>query len=151
DAVPPQSPLPWWVKCDGAWWAEPEGPGSSVRDRADHPVVHISWEDARAFARWAGGRLPSEAEWEHAARSGKDDDRRFPWGDREPDDADYMPCNIWQGRFPVENTAADGWVGTSPVGSFPPNDAGLHDIVGNVWEWTEEPFLIRSVSRTARE
>ena len=150
-AYPPsQSRTPWWVICDGAWWAEPEGPGSHLRDRADHPAAHVSWADACAFAAWAGGRLPSEAEWEHAARGGLLGDPRFPWGDREPDDAEFLPCNIWQGRFPLENSCADGWLGTSPVGSFAPNGAGLYDMAGNVWEWTAEPFVIRSASRAAR-
>ena len=116
---------------------------------ADHPVTHISWADARAFAAWAGGRLPTEAEWEHAARGGLDGDPRFPWGDREPDDTGFLPCNIWQGRFPDRNTRADGWLGTSPVGTFAPNGAGLYDMAGNVWEWTAEPFLIRSAGRAA--
>ncbi|BCH27305.1 formylglycine-generating enzyme family protein [Mesorhizobium sp. L-8-3] len=147
---PSASSTPWWVYCEGAWWAEPEGPGSHVRDRADHPVTHMSWADAGAFAQWAGGRLPTEAEWEHAARGGLAGDPRFPWGDREPDDADFLPCNIWQGRFPGDNACADGWLGTSPVGAFAPNQAGLHDMVGNVWEWTSEPFMIRSASRAAR-
>jgi formylglycine-generating enzyme required for sulfatase activity len=147
---PSSSSTPWWVYCEGARWAEPEGPGSHVRDRRDHPVTHISWADAVAFARWAGGRLPTEAEWEHAARGGLAGDPRYPWGEREPDDTDFLPCNIWQGAFPVANTCADGWYGTSPVGAFAPNGAGLHDMVGNVWEWTSEPFLIRSASRAAK-
>jgi formylglycine-generating enzyme required for sulfatase activity len=145
-----QPRIPWWVTCYGAWWAEPEGPGSHVRDRADHPVTHISWADASAFAAWSVGRLPTEAEWEHAARGGLEGDPRFPWGDREPDDTDFLPCNIWQGRFPAENTCADGFLGTSPVGAFAPNAAGLYDMAGNVWEWTSEPFVIRSASRAAR-
>ncbi len=150
EAIPPSaSATPWWVVCDGAAWFAPEGPGSHVRDRADHPVTHISWADAQAFAAWAGGRLPTEAEWEHAARGGLEDPR-FPWGDREPDEGDFLPCNIWQGRFPYENTRADGWLGTSPVTAFAPNEAGLHDMAGNVWEWTSEPFMVRSQTRAAR-
>lgn len=151
ESIPPsQTATPWWVKCDGAWWAEPEGPGSHVRDRRDHPVVHVSWADAGAFASWAGGRLPTEAEWEHAARGGLDGEPRFPWGEHEPDDTEFLPANIWQGRFPDENTCADGWLGTSPVGHFPPNGAGLYDMAGNVWEWTSEPFLVRSAGRAAK-
>ncbi len=151
ESIPPsQSRTPWWVKCDGAWWAEPEGPGSHVGARADHPVVHVSWADARAFAAWAGGHLPSEAEWEHAARGGRSGDPRFPWGDREPDDTEFLPANIWQGQFPEINSCADGWLGTSPVGAFAPNEAGLYDMSGNVWEWTSEPFRIRSASRGAQ-
>jgi formylglycine-generating enzyme required for sulfatase activity len=149
-AIPPSvSATPWWVKCDGAAWFAPEGPGSHVRDRQDHPVTHVSWADARAFATWAGGRLPTEAEWEHAARGGLDDPR-FPWGDREPDDGEFLPCNIWQGRFPEENSRADGYVGTSPVGTFAPNGRGLCDVAGNVWEWTADPFVVRSASRAAK-
>ena len=151
-AVPKsQSQTPWWVRCDGAAWFAPEGSGSRVADRADHPATHVSWADACAFAAWAGGRLPSEAEWEHAARGGLDDDPRFPWGDREPDETDFLPANIWQGRFPDRNTCADGWLGTSPVGAFLANPAGLQDMAGNVWEWTVDPFVIRSPSKAARQ
>lgn len=149
-AVPPSpGATPWWGVVPGACWHSPEGPGSDVLDRLDHPVVHLSWADARAFAAWAGGRLPTEAEWEHAARGGLGDAARFPWGDAEPDDDAFLPCNIWQGRFPDENTAADGWRGTSPVAAFAPNGAGLHDMAGNVWEWTADPFLIRSPAASA--
>lgn len=150
EAVPlSQSQTPWWVKVDGACWHAPEGPGSSVKERADHPVTHISWEDATAFAKWAGGRLPGEAEWEHAARGGLNDPKFF-WGDEEPNDKGFMPCNIWQGQFPGVNTCADGWFGTSPVTAFSPNHAGIHDMAGNVWEWTAEPFRIRSAGRYAQ-
>ena len=117
--------------------------------RADHPVTHIAWEDAQAFAQWAGGRLPTEAEWEHAARGGLEDPR-FPWGDEEPNDRDFFPCNIFQGQFPSQNTCAEGWRGTSPVTAFKPNGAGLHNMAGNVWERTAEPFHIRSAGRTAK-
>jgi formylglycine-generating enzyme required for sulfatase activity len=147
--APSVSATPWWVKCDGAAWFAPEGAGSHVRDRQDHPVTHVSWADARAFAAWAGGRLPTEAEWEHAARGGLDDPR-FPWGEREPDDAGFVPCNIWQGRFPEENSLADGYLGTSPVRAFAPNERGLYDVAGNVWEWTADPFQVRSASRAAK-
>lgn len=147
--APSASATPWWVKCDGAAWYAPEGPGSHVQERADHPAIHISWADAAAFSAWAGGRLPSEAEWEHAARGGLADPR-FPWGDEEPDDAAFLPCNIWQGRFPDENTKADGWMATSPVGSYAPNGAGLYDLAGNVWEWTADAFHVRSLARVAK-
>ncbi|WEX08268.1 formylglycine-generating enzyme family protein [Chelativorans sp. AA-79] len=147
--LPSASSTPWWVRCDGAAWFAPEGPGSDVSERLDHPVTHISWADASAFAAWTGGRLPTEAEWEHAARGGLEDPR-FPWGDREPEDREFLPCNIWQGRFPHDNTRADGWLGTSPVTAFAPNAAGLHDMAGNVWEWTSEPFMVRSQTRAAR-
>ncbi|QQA42643.1 formylglycine-generating enzyme family protein [Pelagovum pacificum] len=150
DAVAPsRSSTPWWVMIDGACWHTPEGEGTALAGREDHPVVHVSYADARAYADWAGGHLPSEAEWEHAARGGLDDPR-FPWGEDEPDDTDFQPCNIWQGTFPTDNSARDGYVGTSPVNAFAPNGAGIHDMAGNVWEWTAEPFRIRSPSRTAK-
>lgn len=150
-AVPPsKGRVPWWVRIDGAFWARPEGPGSDLSGRADHPVAHVSWADARAFAAWAGGRLPTEAEWEHAARGGLPGDPRFPWGEQEPDETDFLPCNIWQGRFPDLDSGADGWRGTSPVGAFAPNGAGLWDMAGNVWEWTADPFRIRSAARGAQ-
>ncbi len=149
DAPPPSaSQTPWWVKVDGAYWAMPEGPGSNVEERQDHPVVQVSWEDARAFARWAGGRLPTEAEWEHAAR-GNLDDPRFPWGDEEPDDKTVY-ANIWQGNFPHTNLLADGYLGTSPVKAFAPNSKGLYGLAGNVWEWTSDAFRVRSLSRQAK-
>lgn len=142
------SGLPWWHKIDGANWREPEGPGSSIADRMDHPVIQVSWSDANAFARWAGGRLPSEAEWEHAARGGARR-KRFPWGDDEPDD-EAIRCNIWQGRFPDRNTAADGYLRTAPARSFEPSALGFYNLSGNVWEWTSDPFRVRSMSRQAK-
>ncbi|MCO6188516.1 SUMF1/EgtB/PvdO family nonheme iron enzyme [Rhizobium sp. L1K21] len=150
NSVPPGGGgTPWWGVVDGACWYAPEGRNSTIVSRADHPVTHIAFEDAQAFAAWAGARLPSEAEWEHAARGGLENPK-FPWGDKEPNDADYFPCNIFQGRFPEFNSIADGWMGTSPVTAFEPNGAGLHDMAGNVWEWTAEPFRIRSASKTAQ-
>lgn len=140
---------PWWIAVPGACWFAPEGETSNLSGRADHPVVHVSWNDAQAFAAWAGGRLPSEAEWEHAARGGLADPR-FPWGDAEPTD-DRVFCNIWQGRFPMENTLADGYLGTGPARSFNPNGYGLYNMSGNVWEWTIAPFHIRSQSPRARQ
>lgn len=139
---------PWWVKIEGAYWAKPEGPESSVDGREDHPVVQVSWADANAFAKWCGGRLPTEPEWEHAARGGLADPR-FPWGDTEPNDH-LVFANIWQGQFPHENTMTDGYMGTSPVHAFPANRRGLYSMVGNVWEWTSDPFRIRSLSRQAK-
>ncbi len=139
----------WWQAVEGAFWAAPEGPGSGIEARGDHPVVHVSWNDAVAYARWAGGRLPTEAEWEYAA-SGGTDGLRFPWGAREPDDTAFTPCNIWQGTFPHTDTAADGYAGTAPVESFAPNDFGLFNTVGNVWEWTADVFRVRSLSRKTR-
>lgn len=139
----------WWRKIDGAYWRHPEGPASTVADRPDHPVVHVSWNDAVAFAAWAGGRLPEEAEWECAAR-GTLASARFPWGDGEPDDADFQPCNIWQGDFPMRNACKDGFTGTAPVDSFTPNSIGLFNMVGNAWEWCADAFRVRSLARNAR-
>jgi formylglycine-generating enzyme required for sulfatase activity len=137
----------WWRKVDGATWKSPHGWGTEQHG-PDHPVVQVSWNDAVAFAGWCGGRLPSEAEWEHAARGGLGD-VRFPWGDVEPDDTTHMPCNIWQGRFPTQNTGADGWTHTAPAQSFAPNEYGLYNMVGNVWEWTAEPFRVKSLKKSA--
>ena len=138
----------WWLKVNGASWLQPEGPQSSLEGRWDHPVTHISWADARAFTKWCGGRLPTEAEWEHAARAGAEL-VKFPWGNDEPND-DFLPCNIWQGRFPVQNTCLDGHYGTAPVDVFAPNPAGLFNMCGNVWEWTADAFRIKSLSRSAK-
>ncbi len=139
----------WWLRVDGATWRHPEGPGSDIAHRADHPVVHVSHNDATAFAAWSGGRLPSEAEWEHAARGGLRG-ATFPWGDAEPTDEGPYPCNIWQGVFPHRNSEADGFAGTAPSLSFEPNRYGLYNMCGNVWEWSAEPFRVRSLKRSAR-
>jgi formylglycine-generating enzyme required for sulfatase activity len=129
---------PWWREVEGADWRHPEGPQSDLSGRGNHPVVHVSWLDAMAYCSWSGTRLPNEAEWERAARGGLDS-CHFPWGhDREPGGAHRM--NVFQGRFPAGDTGADGWVGTCPVGSFPPNDLGLHEVTGNVWEWCADWF-----------
>ncbi|EGL62125.1 hypothetical protein AGRO_5199 [Agrobacterium sp. ATCC 31749] len=140
---------PWWGRIDGARWDVPEGPGSGLSGRGRHPVTHVSWNDAQAFATWAGGRLPSEIEWETAARGG-DADAQYPWGNEEPDDLDFNPCNIWQGEFPNSNTAVDGFASTAPVDQFAANAFGLHNMVGNVWEWTAEPFKVHSLRREAK-
>ena len=116
------------------------GPESSIEEKADHPVVQVAYPDAEAYANWAGRRLPSEAEWEYAARAGST--TTYAWGDEvKPDDR--LMANTWQGRFPYQNTGANGWVGTSPVGSFPANDFGLVDMIGNVWEWTTTTYQAR--------
>ena len=140
---------PWWCLVEGADWRRPHGPGSEKACRPDHPVVHVTWKDAKAFAGWAGGRLPTEGEWEHAARGGLGD-VRFPWGDRDPDERDFLPCNIWQGTFPGRNLGLDGYLATAPALSFPANGYGLHNMVGNVWEWTSQPLRLRSRKRDAR-
>jgi len=129
---------PWWRQVEGADWAHPEGPDSTWEGRADHPVVHVSWNDARAFCAWSSTRLATEAEWEYAARGGSAG-CRFPWGEElEPGGQHRM--NVFQGTFPAESTCADGYAGTAPVGSFPPNGFGLHNATGNVWEWTADWF-----------
>ncbi|WP_142055728.1 formylglycine-generating enzyme family protein [Pseudonocardia kunmingensis] len=129
---------PWWAAVSGATWAAPEGPGSDLTGREDHPVVQVSYADARAFAAWAGGRLPSEAEWEYAARGGLEQ-ARFPWGDELEPDGRHR-CNVWQGSFPVRNTAADGYKGAAPVDAYEPNGFGLYNVAGNVWEWCADWF-----------
>lgn len=151
DAAPTQGVVGavWWRNVPGACWRAPEGPGSDLSGRGHHPVVQVSLNDARAFCRWAGARLPTEAEWEHAARGGLED-VRYPWGDRDPDDVEFMPCNIWQGRFPELNTTADGWLGTCPVDAFPPNGYGLYNMCGTVWEWCDQPMRIRSTKKLLR-
>jgi sulfatase modifying factor 1 len=134
DKVPTDDAARWWKWVPGACWRHPEGPGSTLSGRDDHPVVHVSWEDANAYAKWAGKRLPTEAEWEYAARGGLVG-KRFTWGNDPPTDADGGKANIWQGDFPSRNAKADGWDRTAPVKSYPPNGYGLYDMAGNVWEW----------------
>ncbi len=129
-------PYSWWQAVPGADWRHPHGPESSIEGLMEHPVVHVAWEDAAAYADWAGRRLPTEAEWEFAARGGLDG-APFAWGDQFTPDGRHL-ANTWQGRFPVENTRADGYLGTSPIGAFSPNGYGLLDMIGNVWEWTAD-------------
>jgi formylglycine-generating enzyme len=128
----------WWVYVPAASWNRPEGPGSSVGGRERHPVVHVAPEDAEAYASWAGKELPTEAEWERAARGGLEG-AVYSWGD-EPRPRGRPPANTWQGEFPWQNTCEDGYEGTSPVGAFPANGYGLSDMTGNVWEWTADGY-----------
>jgi formylglycine-generating enzyme len=129
---------PWWRQVEGADWRHPEGPGSSIDDRKDHPVVHVTWNDAHAYSTAHGKRLPTEAEWEYAARGGLEGEP-FPWGsDLTPGGVHRM--NVWQGRFPRVNTVADGYYGTCPVDAFPPNAYGLYNLTGNTWEWCTDWF-----------
>lgn len=141
--VPPDRPLAslqnvaqWWQWVRGANWKHPQGPGSSIEGKDDYPVVHVSWEDAAAYARWAGKRLPTEAEWEFAARAGMTN-QPYTWGS-EPVDKGGHKANIWQGSFPDNNLVADGFARAAPVKSFAPNAYGLYDMAGNVWEWTAD-------------
>jgi formylglycine-generating enzyme required for sulfatase activity len=131
--VSTDDPSQWWAWVPGASWRHPEGPSSSIDDRLDHPVVQVSWDDALAYCQWVGKRLPTEAEWEFAARGGMDR-KRFVWGD-EPVSDERPQANIWQGTFPFENTQQDGFELTAPVKSFSANGYGLYDMAGNVWEW----------------
>jgi formylglycine-generating enzyme required for sulfatase activity len=142
-----RNPYNWWTYLAGANWRHPRGPGSSIDGALDHPVVHVAFEDAETYARWCGQELPTEAEWEFAARGGLDE-AEFTWG------AEYMPngkpmANNWQGQFPWQNLVEDGYEWTAPVGSFPPNGYGLFDMAGNVWEWTTDWYQEHSrVERT---
>lgn len=139
------SGLPWWAEVADACWQRPHGPGSSARERPDHPVVHVSWHDAQSYCTWAGCRLPLEAEWEFAARGGLEG-KRYVWGNDMPSEP---PCNIWRGEFP--NRPAEGWrPDTVPVRFFAPNGYGLHEMAGNTWEWCEDEFLPGDERRAMR-
>lgn len=154
DVLNQSTPLPdteWWYELPGANWRKPEGEGSSIQDRMDHPVVHVSRNDALAYCRWANKRLPTEAEWEYAARGGLYQ-KRFPWGDELEKDGKHQ-ANIWQGVFPTVNTEEDGYLGTAPVQSFETNDFGLYQMAGNVWEWCLNPggIALSEFQRTSPE
>jgi formylglycine-generating enzyme len=144
--TPPAGPIglkdfsQWWQWTPGASWRHPEGPGSSIKGKEDHPVVQVSWDDAVTYAKWAGKRLPTEAEWEFAARGGLDG-KPYVWGEEKPTDTRIF-ANLWQGEFPHKNTAADGFIRTSPAKTFRPNGYGLYDMAGNVWEWCSDWYQI---------
>jgi formylglycine-generating enzyme len=131
----------WWRWIHGAQWRHPTGPDSDLEGLGDHPAVHVAFEDAIAYCDWIGGTLPSEAEWEFAARGGLEG-KRFAWGDDDPQETAPV-ANTWQGRFPYQNTKLDGYFRTSPVGSYPANGFGLFDMAGNVWEWTDDWYVDR--------
>lgn len=150
----PATPVPlsrwdlWWSFGFGADWRHPRGPQSGLEGLDDHPVVHVSYADALAYAVWAGKDLPTEAEWEFAARGGLED-REYAWGDTLTPEGRHM-ANLWQGHFPHENLESDGWLFTSPVTAFPPNGFGLYDMIGNVWEWTSDYWTGRHAADAAK-
>lgn len=136
---------PWWCKVPEAFWRQPEGPGSNVQERSAYPVVHVSWNDAAAYTFWASKSLPTEAQWEYAARGGLEQ-KLFPWGDELTPNGLHL-CNVWQGNFPFQDTAEDGYAGACPVDAFPPNGYGLYSVTGNVWEWCADWFHVPDASK----
>lgn len=135
---PAKGAYSWWQYLPGANWKHPEGPESNIDDRMDHPVVHVSWPDAMAYCKWAGKQLPTEAQWEYAARAGKDG-QFYPWGNDRTPNGNWRQ-NIWQGTFPIEDSGEDGFKSTAPVATFEANDFGLFDMSGNVWEWCADYY-----------
>ena len=133
----------WWQFVEGANWRKPEGPDSSIEGRDYHPVVQVSLKDAKAYAEWKGRRLPTQEEWEHAAKAGSED--TYVWGNEKAPNG-VEQANTWQGAFPLENTSDDGYLRRAPVGCFPSNNLGLYDMIGNVWEWTDTPYGLPSES-----
>lgn len=140
---------PWWCLVRGASWRAPEGPDSTIAGRMDHPVVHVSWNDAMAYAAWSGGALPTEAQWEYAARGGLEQ-KLYPWGDELEPEGQHL-CNVWQGEFPHVNTAEDGFAATCPVDAFPPNGHGLYSVTGNTWEWCADYWSTAFTSAPSRD
>lgn len=138
----------WWRAVEGSHWQQPFGPHSDLGGLGDHPVVHVTWHEAAQYAAWVGGRLPTEAQWERAARGGLEG-TVYAWGDELTPGGEHQ-CNIWQGSFPNDNTLDDGYLGTSPVRSFPANGWGLHDVAGNVWEWCADDFAERPQHKVIR-
>ncbi len=141
-------PSEWWQMLPGANWQQPQGPGSSIKGKEDHPVVHIAWYDAMAYCKWAGKRLPTEAEWEFAARGGDNNRQKYPWGN---DSISPEKANYWQGDFPVANQIDDQYLRTAPARQFPPDALGLYDMAGNVWEWTSDWYHFQHYFQQARE